>query len=113
MKLNTKQPYGHIYGNHAATFTQNGKFFDGSGTEIDEEGLQKDKEVEEEDQTLEQAKEFLQTLLAGTKMTKAKIVKEAEIQGFSWHVVEQAADLMDVIKFKVGVVANWKLNEEE
>ena len=38
MKLNTKQPYGRIYGNHAAVYTQNGHFFDGAGNQVDASG---------------------------------------------------------------------------
>lgn len=109
MKLNTKQPYGHVYGNHAASFIQNGKFFDGSGAEIDEEGLEKpDGSVDDVDR----AKQFLTDLLTGTKVSKAQIVKAAEVEGHSWHQVEEAADLLGVVKFKVGVVQNWKLSEE-
>lgn len=113
MKLNTKEPFGHIYGNHAASYTQHGKFFDGAGNEIDSNGLIKGGSERDETDEVEQAQEFLKDLLHDTKMSKAKIAKEAEAQGHSWHHVEEAADILGVIKFKVGVVLNWKLNEEQ
>lgn len=108
MKLNTKQPYGHIYGNHAATFTQHGKFFDGAGNEIDEDGLEKD---ESNADSVEQAQEWLKSILFETRMTKARIVKQAEVDSHSWHDVVEASNILNVHKSNSGNSEYWKLIE--
>jgi hypothetical protein len=112
MKLNPKEPFGHIYGNHVASYTQHGKFFDGAGVEIDKDGLTVGAAENDESDAVEAAQAFLTELLTGTKVSKAKVVKAAEVEGHSWHNVEEAADLLGVVKFKVGVVQTWKLSEE-
>jgi len=109
MNLNTKQPFGHIYGNHFAAYEQAGKFFDGSGKEVDNNG---DTVTENEDDS-DEGVAFLQPLLENTYMSKKKIADEAERQGVSWHLVENAANALNVVKFKVGVVWNWRLPEDE
>ena len=108
MKLNPKQPYGHIYGNHAAAFEQAGKFFDGAGNELDDDG----ETVVAEDEATEEGLDFLRNILENTQMSKKKIADEAERQGVSWHLVENAANALNVVKFKQGVVWTWRLPEE-
>jgi hypothetical protein len=111
MKLNQKQPYGHVYGNHVAAFTQNGKFFDGAGNEVDDDGVMVDPPEADLAET-EAAAEFLKQLLDGTQVSKKKVADAAEAEGISWHLVENAANELDVVKFKKGVVWFWRLNEE-
>lgn len=106
MRLNFKQHYGHVYGHPVATYTQDNKMFDGGGNEVTDDG-----EVAREESN-EEAKEFLLTLLSGTKMAKTKIVKEADSQGVSWHLVEDAANEMNVVKFKEKNAWVWRLSEE-
>jgi len=109
MKLDTKTSYGHIFGNHAATYVQHGKFFDGAGNEIDEDGLVKDSGDAKDLDKVEEAQNFLRILISDNAMSKAKIVKQSEVENLSWGDVKEAADLLNVIKYKQGAAEMWKL----
>jgi len=109
MKLNPKQHFGHVYGNHFAAFEQDGKYFDGAGKEVDNAGNSVDVDYEEDN---EEGVAFLQNLLENTQMSKKKIADQAEREGVSWHLVENAANTLNVVKFKQGVVWTWRLPEE-
>jgi len=111
MKLNVKQPYGHIYGNHAAVYTQNGHFFDGAGNEVDTSG-----DIiggDEDEEGSPRAELFLTELLSGGALSKKKVADAAEREDIPWVDIENAANAMDIVKFKVGVVMNWRLNQEQ
>ena len=111
MRLNKKEPYGHIYGNHVATYTQHGKFFDGAGNEIDKEGITKDEELTDEEK-LDQAEDFLREMLTETRVAKKTVAKEAEGQGISWEFVAQAAENLGVREIKIKNVLNWTMPDE-
>jgi hypothetical protein len=110
MKLNPKEPYGHIYGNHAASYTQHGKYFDSAGNEVTTDGEEVHSDAEG---GVEAAAEYLRGLLFDTRMTPKAIEKQAEIDGYALDDIRDAAVQIDVRKFKSGPHTYWALPEDE
>ena len=104
-KLDTKRPYGTVYGHAEASYEQDGKLFDGGG-DVLEQTTRIDTVRVDVDPV-----EWLSTLLAGGAVSQPTIVKQADIVGLSWHSVSNAGNKLNVNKYKQpGSNTNyWKL----
>ena len=105
--LNHKQHYGYVYGHRHALFEQGGKLFDGAGREIDESGVA----LESDDALSEEAIEFVKTMLEAGQVSRSVVAKEADKANLSWHLVQNAANLLNVNVFKLKNTEFWKMQD--
>lgn len=112
MKLDTKKPYGQIFGHHSASYEQDGKLFDGGGTLIvDSKDAAVLTPAQEPVKVVDGAGDFLLRVLKEGPMSKGGVYKEAEEAKLNWADVKNAAVTLNVHVYSQKSTEYWKLSE--
>ena len=102
MKLDRSKDFGTVSGHPYASYEQDGKLFGADFEEVTDDGDVPPIQTPD-------AKKFLAEILAGGRMGKTSIVKEAENRGIPWIDIERAFRDMGIVSEKAGSDTLWKL----
>lgn len=104
--LDKEREFGTIYGHHSAMFEQDGRLFGGDGKPA---AAPEEDEPASEEETV--AGTWLRTQLAGGPVAQTELYKQCQIDSLNWDEVRNAANSMQVKKYKYRQVDTWKLTE--
>lgn len=114
MKLDKTQPYGLVYGHERAHFEQKGVLFGADGTALDYAAPAvpdaKDRIIESPD--VDSARTFLLNVLKSGPLSKSALYKIVLDNNQDWQVINNAAELLGVVRFAYQKTTMWKLPEE-
>ena len=115
MNLDKTQPYGLVYGHERAHFEQGGVLFGADGVALDHTAPPtapdpKDRIIDSPD--VENARTFLMNVLKNGALSKSAVYKLVLDNNQNWQVINNAAELMGVVRFAYQKHTMWKLPEE-
>jgi len=117
MKLDMNRPKGQVYGHSSAIYEQDGKLFDGAGVCISDDEPEtkpvskssKPEPAEETPAASVDCMKFLAETLHGAAMSETKLYKACEDANLNWTDVKNAANEMNIRKYRQGSATMWKL----
>lgn len=116
MTLDKTQPYGIVYGHDRAHYEQGGVLFTVDGVALDYASPpptandSKDRIIDSPD--VENARTFLTNVLKNGPLSKSAVYKIVLDNNQNWQVINNAAELMGVVRFAYQKHTMWKLPEE-
>ena len=110
MKLDTKKPYGVVYGHATIAYQQDGKDFDGAMNQLDApKPVSKAKAAAAP--ALSNAEAFLRQILKENPLSKSAVFKEVESNNQNWNDVRTAAADMGIQRYTQNTLEMWRLPE--
>ncbi len=112
-RLDTKRPFGTVFGHEYALYEQDGKLFGGDQKVLEQPEAQEDdpvkSQIEAQKSKPKTAEEFLKSFLHGTAIAKTNVYKESQILKLNWDKVQKAVETLGVQTFILKGTEMWKL----